>query len=369
MPLRIGLVGAGMIGGTHSAVLQQIARLQPDRVELVAVADPLASHREFFQQVYGYRAAYESAADLLRDADIDALFVCTPTRDHAELVYAAAERRLHIFCEKPLAMSYAEGRRMVDAADAAGCKTQIGLVLRYSAVYSVMRSLLEQPEAGTPMAVVFRDDQCFPIRGLHNSAWRADPSLTAGGTLIEHGVHDLDLLVHLFGPMTRVRAWERNFAGHAGVEDYLAAEIEFEGGLRAQLVNVWHNVLQRHSNRRVEIFCGNAFVASEHDMAGEITVQFGEESERVLKTDEVMQRFLNQRGASEHPLRDWFGAAYFVQDLAFVDAILEGRDPSPSLADGLEAQRLAEAVYHAARTGMEVDVAAFAPAAAPSSQL
>ncbi|HYD47736.1 MAG TPA: Gfo/Idh/MocA family oxidoreductase [Terriglobales bacterium] len=360
--VRIGLIGAGVIGATHSAVLQQISRELPGRVELAAVADPDPSRRELFQQLYGYSMAFASAEELFEHGEPSAIFICTPTRHHAAMVHAAAERGLDIFCEKPLAMSYREGERMVAAAERAGCKTQIGLVLRYSPVYTVMRSLLQVPGTGEPLATVFRDDQCFPIRGFHDSGWRADRTISAGGTLIEHGVHDLDILTWFFGPIARVRAWERNFAGHAGIEDYVAAEIEMASGLRAQLINIWHNVLRRHSNRRLEIFCQNTFIASEHDMHGEVIHQLGDREAETISADEVVARFVAEHHAADHPLRDWFGAAYLVQDLAFIEALTAGKQPSPSLREGLEAQRLAYAVYHAARTGEEVEVESFTPA-------
>jgi predicted dehydrogenase len=359
--VRIGLIGAGIIGGTHSAVLQQICQAMPEQVELVAVADLDQERRDFFAATYGYRHRFKDGRDVLDHPDVNTLFVCVPTSQHATVVYAAAERGLHVFCEKPLAMSYAEGKRMLAAVETAGVKTQIGLVLRYSAVYTVMRSLLDDPAAGPPVAVVFRDDQCFPIRGLHSSPWRADRSQTAGGTLIEHGVHDLDLLTWMLGPVQRLRAWEQNRAGHAGVEDYLAAEIEFKTGLRAQLVNVWHDVLQRHSNRRLEIFCQRAFIASNHDMAGTITCQFGDGGENRMAEDEVLRRYAAVAGELPQSLRTLAGVAYLVQDLAFVNALLDGHDPHPSMRVGLEAQRLAEAVYHAARTQQEVDFACFYP--------
>jgi predicted dehydrogenase len=357
--VRIALVGAGVIGGTHSAVLQQIARALPNRVELVAVADPSASRRAFFTSVYGYREAFDSAEQLLANADVNTVFVCTPTRLHAALVHAATARGLHVFCEKPLAMDVGEAEAMVQAAEQAGVTTQIGLVLRFSAVYTVMRELLRDARAGRPMAVVFRDDQVFPIRGMHDSAWRADRSQTAGGTLIEHGVHDLDLLTWLFGPVQRLRAWEQNRAGHAGVEDYVAVELELDGGLRAQLVNVWHNMIQRPSNRRLEIFCDNAFLASEADMCGPIIYQYGDGPEQVMPEEEVLRRFLALQNDVNEGLRDLYGVAYLVQDLAFVEALLAGRAAVSPMRIGLEAQRLAAAVYHSARSGAEVDVVTF----------
>ncbi len=315
-----------------------------------------------FQDQFGFESSYADAASLLRDAEVDAVFVCTPTRDHAEVLHAAVDRGLAVFCEKPLAMSWAEGRAMVEHAEAAGVHTQIGLVLRYSAVYAAMRAEVERPEMGRPMAVVFRDDQCFPIRGLHHTAWRKDRSLTAGGTMIEHGVHDIDLLTSMFGPIARLRAWEQNRAGHPGVEDYVAVEAEFESGLRAQLVNLWHNVLRRYSNRRLEVFCENGFVASEDDMSGSIELQEGDGDGRRISAEEVLSRFIARLGREGHPLASFFGVAYLLQDLAFVDTLLDGAPPGPDLRAGLEAQRVVEAIYHAARTDSEVDVRTFVPA-------
>lgn len=353
--VRIGLIGAGVIGAAHSTVLQQIGAALGGRVELVAVAEPLPERRAWFVDTYGYRHGCAGAAALLAREDIDTVFVCTPTRYHAEIVLAAAARGLHIFCEKPLAMTTAEAATMVAAVERAGVAAQIGLVLRFSAVYTVMRTLLRDAAVGRPLAVVFRDDQCFPIRGVHDSAWRADRTLTAGGTLIEHGVHDLDLLTWFFGLPRRLRAWEQNRAGHPGIEDYMAVELEFAGGLRAQLVNVWHNMVQRPSNRRLEIFCEDAFIASDHDMSGDIRYQLGDGSEQVLPEEEVLRRFVALQPSPPTSLRDWYGVSYLVQDLAFINSLLAGCAPEPGIRAGLQAQGLAAAVYQAARTGEVVE--------------
>lgn len=356
--LRIGLIGAGHIGAAHSAVLRTIADTMPERLELSAVTDPSAANRERFLGWYGYRHAVSETRALLERDDVDAVFVCTPTAFHAEIVTAAAAAGKHCFCEKPLAMSHAEGQRMLEAVRRAGVKAQVGLVLRFSAIYTVMRGLLRASDAGEPVAVVFRDDQVFPTRGLHDSAWRKDRRLTAGGTLIEHGVHDLDLLTWFFGPIARLRAWQQNRAGHAGIEDYVAVELEFENGLRAQLVTVWHDMLQRPSNRRLEIFCQRGFFASDHDMVGDVIVQLGDGEERRLGAREVLERFAAQLGRGDTRFRDWYSVPYLLQDLSFIEALLDDRAPTPGLEVGLEAQRIAEAVYQAAASGEEVEVRA-----------
>lgn len=357
--LRLGIIGAGLNGETHAVMLHQIATAWPDRVHLTAVADIDPARTQRMREQYGFRNVFASADELLRSGEANAVFICTPTKFHHDSVILAAQQGLHIFCEKPLAMSYSEGRAMVEAVEAAGVRAQIGLVLRFSPVYTVMRDLLAQPDAADPMAIVFRDDQCFPTRGLHHTSWRNDRDLTAGGTLIEHGVHDLDLLVWMFGPMRRLRAWEQNRFGHPGVEDFVSIEIELESGLRAQLVNVWHDMLQRPSNRRLEIFCRRGFVASEHDMFGEIEVQWADAAKTTISGSEVFERFKATLRSKPSEFGDWFAMPYFTQDLAFVEALLADRAPEPDLGLGLEAQRLAEAVYAAARTNQEIDLRTF----------
>jgi len=234
-------------------------------------------------------------------------------------------------------------------------------------IYWTLRDLLRDPALGAPMAVVFRDDQCFPIRGLHDTAWRADRRQTAGGTLIEHGVHDLDLLTWLFGPIATLRAWQQNHAGHDGVEDYVAVELAFASGLRAQHVSIWHDMAQRPSNRRLEIVCRRGFLASEADMRGDIELQRGDEAGQALRWPEIQTRFTALLGRGEHPLADWYGVPYLLQDLSFIEALLAERDPEPGLGVGVEAQRLAAAVYEAAERGVEIDVGTYALTSTPSA--
>ena len=94
--------------------------------------------------------------------------------------------------------------RWPTAVEAAGVVAQVGLVLRRSPAFGLAGSLLSDERAGRVMAVVFRDDQFIPIRGHYGSSWRADPRLAGAGTLLEHSIHDLDLLEHLLGPATSI---------------------------------------------------------------------------------------------------------------------------------------------------------------------
>ncbi len=92
-------------------------------------------------------------------------------------------------------------------------------------------------------------------------------------------------------------------------------------------------------------------------------MQSGEGDEQTISDDDVLQRFTATRGRLVESLRNFYGVAYLVQDLAFVEALLAGRPPVPDMRAGVEAHRLAAAAYRSAETGAEVELATFASSA------
>ncbi len=366
VPVRVGIIGAGLIGQVHSLMLRHIADRTEQSVRVVAVADVAHAQAERLAARWPGAHALASADDLIADRSIDAVWICTPTRLHRDAAIAAARAGKHIFCEKPLAMTSAEAAEMADAIHRAGVLSQVGLVLRFSPVYTVMKSMAAAPDAGRILAVVMRDDQDFPIRGVHASAWRNDPSLTAGGTLIEHSVHDFDLITWMLGPIERLYCRTRNLSGAPGIEDLGTVALEFAGGFLGQLTSVWHKMIGRPSNRRLEIFTENLFIASDHDIVGPIIVQRGgAQSEEIIAEAEVLRRFekivLTERPYLA-PLSDSLGLSYALEDLSFVAALSGACAPDPPIYAGVAAQRLVESAYASARSGAPVTIELPAPA-------
>jgi predicted dehydrogenase len=358
--VRIGIIGAGLIGQTHSMMLRQTADRTDGSARVTAVADVAHAQAERLAARWPGARALTNSREIIEDPDIDAVWICTPTALHRADCVAAARAGKHIFCEKPLAMTAAEAAEMADAIRAAGVMSQVGLVLRYSPVYTVMRAMIREAAAGAPLAAIMRDDQDFPIRGVHASAWRNDPSLTAGGTLVEHSVHDFDLMTWMFGEVRQLFCRTRNLHGAGGVEDFGATDFEFDGGVNAQLTSVWHRMIGRPSNRRLEVFCENLFVASDHDAAGPIIVQRGEGAqEQVIDEREVMRRF-GEIVVRERPylaaMKDYFAIPYALEDATFVAALRGQCEIDPPFSAGVAAQRLVEAAYRSARTGLPVDI-------------
>src|SRR5687768_14984567 len=214
--MRIGLIGCGTIGSTHSRALRALRRAEITDAAVAITCDADLERAKAFAAHHGAEATDDVTAVI---DEVDVVWICTPTSSHLGLLEQAAAAGVHVFCEKPLATNLADARRMLEVAQSAGIAHQVGLVLRTAPPFMALAQLVAEGELGTPLAAVFRDDQYFPIEGQYRSRWRSDVEIAGGGTLIEHSIHVIDVLAWILGPITSVTARTANFAGHPGIED------------------------------------------------------------------------------------------------------------------------------------------------------
>ena len=295
-------------------------------------------------------AAATGAATAERAAEVaercDAVWVCTPTAFHGDAVEEAAARERAGVCVKPLATGLAGAEEMGAVLARAGVAGQVGLVLRYSPACRALHDLVASGRLGPVMTVVLRDDQYFPVKGLYGSTWRADVALAGGGCLIEHSIHDVDILRLWLGEVSEVSAVTGNFAGHAGVEDLATASMRFTSGATAELVSVWHDVLSRGSNRRVELFCRDGVAWLDDEFRGPVHVQTSD------GVEVVACRYPSWVDGLSLGSGDGLGiAAYVEEDRAFLDAVAAGRPPSPGFEEAVAAHRIVDAMYRSAQAG------------------
>ena len=178
-----------------------------------------------------------------------------------------------VFCEKPLGRSLGEAEAIAEVVRSAGVASQVGLVLRTAPVFGALGELVAGGVLGRPMAVQWRDDQFFPIQGHYASTWHADREIAGGGTLLEHSIHDVDILRQCFGEIAQLSGLTANFAGHDGIEDTAVGSLRLASGALATMTSVWHDVLSRPSTRRVEVLFEEGFVVLEDDFVGPMTIQ------------------------------------------------------------------------------------------------
>lgn len=346
--IRIGLVGCGHIGTVHSYVLRQLADagLIDARVAATYDVDPdragrLAQHHEA-------RACTE--LDELLDA-VDAVWICTWTAAHLEAVEAAVDRSRALFCEKPLAPTLAEAERLASSLERV--PHQVGLVLRHAPVFRAAADLVAQGKYGRPLLTVLRDDQYFPVQGFYASAWRADVAKAGGGTLLEHSIHDVDVLRWILGtPLGEpedVAARTASLFGHPGIDDATTVTFRYTDGSTATIVSVWHQILARGSLRRLELFCEEALLWTDDDYLGPLHVETNAGEELVEAAPPSWVRRLEVPEVLAKPL-----AQYAEPSKAFLDAL--DRDGTrargyPDVEIALAAHRLVDEAYQSAAAG------------------
>ena len=121
--IRVGLIGAGLIGQAHSMMLRRIADRTDNGIRVVAIADRDAGAAEKLASRWPGARALNSADEVTCDNSIDAVWICTPTAHHREACIAAARAGKHIFCEKPLAMSTARSMQVASPTCSAGSQS------------------------------------------------------------------------------------------------------------------------------------------------------------------------------------------------------------------------------------------------------
>jgi predicted dehydrogenase len=354
--IRIGLVGCGHIGRVHSYALRQLADAGLIDARVTATYD-VDRQRAVSIAAHHDADACDDLATLLDETDT--AWICTWTSAHLEAVEAAVTRERAVFCEKPLAPTLDDCERIAFAL--ARVPHQVGLVLRHAPVFQAAADAVASGRYGRPLATVLRDDQYFPIQGLYASVWRSELAKAGGGTLIEHSIHDVDVLRWILGDPADVSARMASLFGHEGIDDSTTLSFRYADGSTATVVSVWHQILTRGSSRRLEIFCEHALLWTDDDYLGPLHVE-STSGEEVLAADppawvqqlsvpevlakplaqyaEPAKRFLDAlardgSAARGHPDVDIALAAHRLVDVAYRSAAAEGRPtPAAAPADG-----------------------------------
>ena len=353
--VRIGLVGAGAI--MHLSHAPTIARSKDAVLTAVFDRDPKRAAELAAQ----YRAkSYGQLEALLGAADVDAVIVATPNRNHPEGVLAAAAAGKHVLCEKPLAIDVASARKMVDACKSAGVVLQVGFNQRFWGQVQIAKTLLQSGLIGTVhgfRSIYSEKSTAYPAM----TRYRYDLAQSGGATIIDLTIHRIDLARHLIGDFSAVFAELVHSALPDKVDDNVWLLARFANGARGSLTS------DRYS-----------------PAIGDGTDIYGTEGAIHLAT-ETLNPFhaaplaiYTERHAKDLPdvLREahypdawWKGFEggwltikpprrnpYDAQLAEFCAAIREGRPAAITGEDGLKAQEVVQAAYLSMREGRWVDL-------------
>ena len=310
MSIRVGFLGAGFISGVHRRNLAN-----DPRVEVVAVHDVDPGRAG---------ALYVDSVEKLFDA-VDVVYVASPNRTHAEYAIKAVEAGKHVFCEKPMAVTLEDARRVHEAASKANTVFQVGHNRRFAPVYKRVRELLATSPAHCAHIKMNRGE-------LLNPAWTGDEAVT-GGFLFETPIHMFDMMRFQFGEPASLEARESR-------KDDFSLLIEFASGLNATFVTS-ADASWFFPYESLEAYCEYGTIRTAE--MEQIDYRLG------LDRPTSVEHFANL--ATEEK---W---GFVEGDRLFIDAVAGGGAPPVTSYDGLRSVEMALAVYDSAREKRRVSFA------------
>ena len=220
--VKLGSIGLGWWGGELASAAQRSGD-----AEVVSCFARTDSTREDFAREHGAREA-ASVEALLADDEVEGVLLATPHLTHAELIIAAASAGKHVFVEKPLTLSVAEGRRAIAACEEAGVTLQVGHHRRRQAGTRQLRALIDEGALG--QVHLLEANLSRPTNLNPRDGWRVDRKEVPLGGMTGLGVHMADNLVYLAGPARSVTVLSRPLHGATGLDDVTVFGVEFESG-------------------------------------------------------------------------------------------------------------------------------------------
>jgi 1,5-anhydro-D-fructose reductase (1,5-anhydro-D-mannitol-forming) len=224
--VRWGIIGCGDVTEVKSGPGFRKA----NGSALVAVMRRDRAKAEDYARRHGVDRVYDRAEDLLADPEVDAVYIATPPASHCDLAVRCASAGKPCLVEKPMARSYDECCRMLEAFRRARVPLWVAYYRRALERFLTVRALLTGGAVGrlTSVHVELFDRLASPNRA---TAWRFDPSVAGGGLFLDLGSHAIDLLDFLVGEITAVSGFAVNSGGAYAAEDITAASFQLTGGI------------------------------------------------------------------------------------------------------------------------------------------
>lgn len=326
--IGVGIIGGGLFGQTHIRAYQSIPR-----VKVVAVCDVNLDQAENVASDFGIPFATEKIADVLSNADIQAVSVVTPEAYHREAVIKALQAGKHVLCEKPLATNLADAQAMCAAARETGRFLMPAHVVRFAP--KIVRARKELEKIGPVISFHARRNRTIDLHKIYN---RDHPLLVTG-------THDIDCIRWFVGkPVKRVFAVARNILQGAN-PDVVWGILEFEGDAVGVIETIW--IVPKQP---IETLVDHMHIVARR---GTIDLRFDDEGIKVFSEEGIQSPHLSYWNDTHSGM----GGAMREEISYFVRCVDRNEKPTVVLPeDGLETVRIAQALIRSSQLCKPVDL-------------
>jgi UDP-N-acetylglucosamine 3-dehydrogenase len=328
--LKIGLIGAGMMGQVHARAYANLPQAQ-----LVAVADLRAEKANEVASFTGARVL-ATLDELLAAIDVDVIDICLSTPLHAAHTIQALETGKHVFCEKPITLTMDQANLVRQAARKARGKFTVGHVVRFFPEYARAHDLLLKGEVGEPKVIHTLRGGGFPLWNWNN--WMGD-LYQSGGVALDLACHEFDWLRWCLGEVTRVFARGLAYTHLAAGQscDHALIVTRFASGALAHTEVTW------------AVPSGGPFMTQVEVAGSQGILRFDSQSSMPIRG------YWDVKGASTAVPESPLAVSPFQAELEhFLNCILEDRPPLVGVDDAVKALELSLAALDSIKTGQPV---------------
>lgn len=330
--LKIGVIGTGRIGRLHI-----LNMLQLPQIEIAAVSDisPEAEWQEWARSL-GVAIITTDYEQLLADKELEAVFVCSPTKSHLPIVRKAAQAGKHIFCEKPLSFDPDSTKEVLNEVDKAGVQLQVGFNRRFDHNFKRVRELVEQGQAGKPHLIKITSRDPYPPTETYIRS--------SGGLFMDMSIHDFDMARYLAASEV-VEVYAKGAVlvdsvfEELGDIDTAVITLTFANGALGIIDN--SRKAAYGYDQRVEVFGSKGCITVSNDFSNSAEIM----TEHGVHRDKPLLFFLER-----------YRNAFREEVIQFCSSIQQGTPVPVSGFDGLQAERIAEAARQSLRDGVPVSL-------------
>lgn len=340
----IGIIGTGVIAHFHAKAIADI-----DNAHLVGVYNRNVQKAESFVQSHGGKA-YKAVEEMLNDPDIDIVSICTPSGMHLEPTLKCIEAGKHCMIEKPLEVTVERCHQIVNAAKAAGVKVAVIFPSRFHEVNRQLKQSIEEDRLGDLVLGGAYVKWSRSSEYYQSANWRGTWQYDGGGALMNQGIHSVDLLQWMMGPVASVQAVAANRRHkQIEVEDTLVAALKFANGALGTIectTAAYPGFL-----KRLEIVGNTGSAVLEENSVLKWQMQ------KETSFDEMFRKKYSEANISSGGAADPKAISHDghrIQMLDFINAVEEDCTPLVDAVEGRKSVEIITAIYQSARTGEKV---------------
>ncbi|MCK5759172.1 MAG: Gfo/Idh/MocA family oxidoreductase [Clostridiales bacterium] len=342
--VRIALLGCGAVSELYLPIFKHIPEL-----ELVAIADINRETTKEIAKRYSISRIYESAEQIADDKEIDAVIVATPPQYHYENIRILAESNKHILCEKPMAHTVDDCKKIIEVCKVNGVKLQLAHMKRFMRGNQKVKAIIDSGELGKIFMAECQWDVAVPqIVGTYR-----EKAATGGGVLQDHGPHAFDLVRWWTGnDIKEISASVKIVHPERVNEDTAVVTAEHENGMTGiyHMTRIFFGREYDHDYYKIYGTKGTLEVVNEHhfptmSLESPKIVFYGPDD--YVKNMDVLHGWSLDDQVMQN-------SAFYSELKAFSECIIDNSEPRVSGADGLHAMECVSAAYESSISGKKI---------------